>query len=149
MNSKRTFKITQLDFTIQLDAQMINRDLLIEITGGDVPHLGSIVMYDAKTVEVTVKNFQSHHGRVHKDGMLAEKLIDQIKEFLPGNCVVTAGIHINQISRAQIQKSFEMVHSLGEELIDWLQTTSFEYQNPMYYKNSTEIDKRGKDKCGN
>lgn len=136
------FKIHQHGFMIQIHAEMLNRDLLLEITGGDVPHLGSVVMYDTQTQAVTVQNFLSHHGRKHKDGMLAEKLINQIKAFLPGNCIITSGVHVDQISREQIAASFEMVNKLGKEIITWLQQTNFKFKKPQYYQDSQKIDRR-------
>lgn len=111
---------------------MINEDLLLTLTGGDVVHIGSIIMYDHQNKEMTINNFLSHDERYHKDGMLGEKLISQIKRYLPGNCVILCGVHINNITHEQITESFKLTQKLGNKIIDWLNYSDFTFKKPYY-----------------
>ncbi len=42
----------------------------------------------------------------HKDDVLAQSLLAIIKDELPGNCVITSGVHVDHITNAQIHASF-------------------------------------------
>ena len=53
---------------------MNNQDLLVNLIGGNIPHVGGVVTFDQKAKEETVVKFASHDGRLHKDIFLAQRL---------------------------------------------------------------------------
>ena len=64
---------------------MNNQDLLVNLIGGNIPHVGGVVTFDQKAKEETVVKFASHDGRLHKDIFLAQRLAEKIEKKLPGN----------------------------------------------------------------
>lgn len=51
---------------------------------------------------------------------------------LPGNLCVTAGVHIDGITKAQIEVSFEMCDSLAAHVINWIKDQTQNVQEPKY-----------------
>ncbi|EOH97649.1 hypothetical protein I588_01779 [Enterococcus pallens ATCC BAA-351] len=127
---------TQLaDFTMSAEAKQIGRDLLITLTGGDTPHIGTVTTFSTKQQKETIR-FESHSGRFHKDDVLAEKILEILTPFLPGNCVITSGVHVDGITPEQISASFDMAADLGQQLADWLKRTPFTSKDPIYQNKS-------------
>ncbi len=134
MEKEYLFEVTKLDFTIRAAVTVIGKDLLVTLTGGDTPHIGTITAFSRETDVQTIR-FPSHDGRFHKDDVLAQKIADIIKEAVPGSCTITSGVHVDHISNAQIQASFPMAETLGRKILDWLKQTDFQSKEPVYYKN--------------
>lgn len=110
--SKRT------GYEITLRAEWIGNDLLLSLYGGDTPHIGTVTTFSSG--ETQVQRFPSHDGRFHKDDILAKILLERIQSTIPGNCVITAGVHVDHISKEQIEASFPMTEELANELVDWI-----------------------------
>lgn len=110
--SKRT------GYEITLRAEWIGNDLLLSLYGGDTPHIGTVTTFSSG--ETQVQRFPSHDGRFHKDDILAKILLEKIQSIIPGNCVITAGVHVDHISKEQIEASFPMTEELANELVDWI-----------------------------
>ncbi|WP_258381271.1 prenylated flavin chaperone LpdD [Lactobacillus helveticus] len=45
----KTFKVAKEDYEISADILLENKDLLVSLTGGDIPHLGGVVTFDFKS----------------------------------------------------------------------------------------------------
>lgn len=129
----KLFEVTEENYTITVRATLISRDLLLEVTGGDHPHIGTVTTVSKDTAPETLR-FPSHDGRFHKDDLLAQKIVQKIQPFLPGNCVITVGVHVDHISQAQIQVSSEMASQLGSQIAQWLAAQLFLEDEPLYYK---------------
>jgi hypothetical protein len=80
-------------------------DILIHIDGG-ISHIGSISA--GKNGEVTTHVFPEH-----KEQYLTEPLAREISRAYNGNVVVTAGVHLDQISEEEIEE----ILSLHEKAI--------------------------------
>lgn len=130
--NKKSFSVTQEEYTIYANCQLINQDLLVILIGGDVPHIGGIVSWDSKTKKQKAIQFASHDGRIHKDILLAERFAEEIEWQLTGNLCVTAGVHIDGITKAQIEASLPMTLKLGKEVLDWVQMNTQNVQKPLY-----------------
>lgn len=126
-------KVAAAGFTMSAQAQQIGADLFITLVGGDTPHIGTVTTWSSKQTKETIR-FESHSGRFHKDDVLAEKILEMIAPYLPGNCVITSGVHVNGITSEQIKSSFEMAADLGQQLADWLKETPFTFEAPIYKK---------------
>ena len=129
--SKKVFEVTQAGYSIQADVSLIGKDLLIALTGGDNPHIGTITCL-GKEVAQEITRFPSHHGRLHKDVVLSDCLLKHITPYLAGTCVITAGVHVNGISKEQIKASFEMTEILGKKIARWLKNADFPTEEPRY-----------------
>ncbi|TSO26321.1 hypothetical protein [Lactobacillus sp. LL6] len=128
----KIFKITQENYTIYANCQLLNQDLVVNLSGGDLPHIGGIVSWDGKSKKETKVSFTSHNGRIHKDIFLAEKFAKNVEAALPGNLCVTAGVHIDGITQAQIEASFPMTEALAKEVINWVDNNIKEMKQPKY-----------------
>jgi len=77
--------------------------------------------------------FPSHDGRFHKDNFISERMAEILKPYLTGSCTITAGIHVNQITKAQIAAAAPMTLALSEQIIDWLRVNPIVAAMPEYY----------------
>lgn len=118
---------------MELQVTIIGKDSFVSITGGDSFHIGTATTVSKNTTIQTIR-FPSHDGRFHKDNTLAEIIARIIQSSLPGNCVITAGVHVNDIKKEQIEASFLMAEQLGEKLQNWLKETDFNVAEPIYKK---------------
>lgn len=134
MERIKQFLVTQEAFSMQANVQVIGQDLLITITGGNVPHIGTVTSFSKETKVQTIR-FPSHDGRFHKDDVLAQSLLAVLKEELPGNCLITSGVHVDHITNAQIRASVSMAESLGQQILAWIQNQHFDNEKPLYYTN--------------
>lgn len=126
------FSVTAEDYTMTATIQVIGKDVLIEITGGDVPHIGTVTTLTADTKIQTIK-YLSHDGRLHKDGVLAERVAQIIQTSLPASCTITSGVHVDYITKKQIFASDKMAYDLGLKIKDWLNHHDFSSKAPIYY----------------
>lgn len=129
----KTFSVTAENLTIEANVSVIGKDLFIALTGGDTPHIGAVTTVEKNSPSEKVR-FHSHHGRFHKDDVLSEEVLKEIKPLLPGNCVITAGVHVNGITPAQINASFEIAASLGKEIFQWLKNYDFSTVDEALYE---------------
>lgn len=126
--------IQDVGFEMSAEAQQIGSDLLITLVGGDTPHIGTVTTLSNKQQKETIR-FESHSGRFHKDDVLAEKILELIAPYIPGTCVITSGVHVNGITKEQIQASFSMAENLGQQLVEWLKKNPFDFEAPIYKQN--------------
>jgi hypothetical protein len=131
------FQTTQEDYTMTANISIIGKDMLIEITGGDSPHIGTVTTL-SKDTEIQTIRYPSHDGRFHKDDVLAERIAKIIQQKLPGSCTITSGVHVNHISKKQIMVSGNMARDLGNQISNWLDTTDFDVPAPVYYSDSEQ-----------
>lgn len=127
-----TFTTAQAGYAMTAELQVIGQDLLIVVTGGTNPHIGDVTTVTANTTAQTVK-FPSHDGRFHKDNFISERMAARLKPYLPGSCTITAGIHVNQITKTQIAAAAPMTLALSAQIIDWLRVNPIVAATPVYY----------------
>lgn len=129
-----TFKTTQAGYTMTAALTVIGFDLLIVVTGGSNPHIGDVTMVTANTDPQTVK-YPSHDGRFHKDNFISDRMAKLLQPHLTGSCTITAGIHVNQITKAQIAAAAPMTTDLSQQIIAWLNAHPIQADQPEYYGN--------------
>ncbi len=133
----RLFSVKRADYTMRAEMKIIGADILISVTGGDVPHIGTVTVW-SKNEKIETIQFPSHSGRRHKDDLLAKIILEIISAALPGNCVITAGVHVDHISKVQILAASAMAEDLGNQIFQWLQENTMEADKPIYYKNDEQ-----------
>jgi len=129
-----TFTTAQSGYRLQAMVQVIGLDLLIAVTGGSNPHIGAVTTLTATTSPKTVR-FPSHDGRQHKDHVISESLAKQLQPVLTGSCTITAGVHVNQITKAQIAAAGPMTQVLGTQILQWLHEQPIQAPQPQYYQS--------------
>lgn len=128
------FSVTQENYTMSAKIEVIGKDFFIEVTGGDTPHIGTVTTL-TKNTEIQTIRYPSHDGRFHKDDVLAVRIGKIIQADLPGSCTITAGVHVNHISKKQITVSGQIAQNLGEQIKAWLKQTNFDVPEPVYYSD--------------
>lgn len=126
------FKVTQEHYTMVANCMLIGVDLLITVTGGDTPHIGVVTTLTKDSMIKTVQ-FPSHDGRLHKDDFISERVAKRIQPFLPGSATITAGVHVNHISKRQIAASASMSDDLAAQVVNWIKQQPFDGPRPIYY----------------
>lgn len=71
---EKYFHTTMENYSMQASVKVIGKDLIISITGGETPHIGTITTFTQESELETIR-FPSHSGRFHKDDVLAKKLL--------------------------------------------------------------------------
>jgi len=106
---------------IKAEARIIGRDIVVIISGGDQPHIGSVAiaiprpsMADPSRMSATCSCF-NFIG--HKDDCIAKTVAEKIAIAAKQNTVVTAGIHIDDIQDSEIKDIVLAAESLAEQLI--------------------------------
>jgi len=132
-----TFTTKQAGYQMTATLQVVGYDLLIVVTGGSNPHIGDVTTVTADTASQTVK-FPSHDGRLHKDDFISERLAKRLQPHLQGSCTITAGIHVNQITKVQIAAAAPMTDELSLQIISWLQDNPIQAVQPEYYGNDEQ-----------
>ncbi|MFC6201042.1 amino acid decarboxylase [Lactiplantibacillus nangangensis] len=127
-----SFKTEQAGYSMTAVLQVIGHDLLIVVTGGTNPHIGAVTTV-TKTTPVTTVKFPSHDGRFHKDNFISERLAKIVQPDLAGSCTITAGIHVNQITKVQLAAAGPMTMDLGRQITAWLEHNPIKAAQPEYY----------------
>lgn len=127
-----TFTTERADYQMTATLQVIGFDWLVVVTGGTNPHIGDVTTVTKTTAPQTVK-FPSHDGRFHKDNFISERMAAELRPHLTGSCTITAGIHVNQITKAQIAAAAPMTTDLSRQIIEWVQTHPVVVDQPQYY----------------
>jgi len=106
---------------INLKAILIGEDLCVIISGGDSPHIGCVTLSvprpslaDSSIISATtsVLNLIGH-----KDDEAAKYVSHMLSSELNKNVVVTCGIHLDNITKEEINITFELLKELTEKLI--------------------------------
>lgn len=74
-----SFRVSGKGVEITADMTFIGKDLIVVMSGGDVPHVGTVTTWSIDEKKLTTIQFPSHSGRYHKDHILAEIVIEKIK----------------------------------------------------------------------
>ncbi|WP_461213885.1 prenylated flavin chaperone LpdD [Lacticaseibacillus sp. GG6-2] len=117
MNDK-VFTATQAGYSIQVRLTRQSRDVLLTLTGGDVPHYGVVTTVGQDGIHTHA--LPSRPGHVHQEGVLTERLAKRIQSVLPGNAIITGGMHVNAITPKQMAAASQMTDALGRQVHDWL-----------------------------
>jgi len=106
---------------INLKAILIGEDLCVIISGGDSPHIGCVTLSmprpslaDSNIISATtsVLNLIGH-----KDDEAAKYVSHMLSSELNKNVVVTCGIHLDNITKEEINITIELLKELTAKLI--------------------------------
>ncbi|MDN4618885.1 hypothetical protein QCD85_12300 [Paenibacillus sp. PsM32] len=101
---------------IQMDVYYMGTDdIVILISGGDRPHIGTI------TAGTPNQPLQTIQFQQHQEFYFTEEIAIHLRKQWRGNFVICGGVHIDQISGEEINQVIEIVVEMGNELIEHLQ----------------------------
>lgn len=99
--------------SIDLKATYVGEDLIIIISGGDRPHVGAISYGGEGFVNKDFKKNTVVYGN-HKEYIICQKFSQKIGNIFEGNYMISAGIHLDNITKEEIK----IVMNLSEELLE-------------------------------
>ena len=111
------FSRTRGRITIRLHAFRMGQDLAVQLSGGEIPHLGAQCLCEYRDGRVisTVKELPEH-----KEGDLAHRSAERISSALKTTVSLCAGIHLDEISPGEIRDCLSLCEDLVKELISSL-----------------------------
>jgi hypothetical protein len=127
MTKAKTFVSGALPYKLSAEVKFIGSDLLVVISGGDKPHIGSVAVAmprpslrnrPAMSATSSVYNVPGH-----KDQAIAQRASEVLSAKLNCTVVVTAGFHSDGISREGIKRVLENAEKLAEKIHTLLRPT--------------------------
>ena len=118
---RKTFSQGALPYRVAAEVFFVGADLLVILSGGDTPHIGSIAvalprpsLADASKISSTssVYNFVGH-----KDQAIAQRVSELLSAQLNKHVVVVAGFHIDAISTEGIAQVIENCDGLAQMIL--------------------------------
>lgn len=97
-----------------IKAEYVEKDLLISILGGDLPHIGCVSVGN-KSQPIQTVQFPGH-----KEFYLTEVLAVRLREIFLGNFVIIGGVHYDDIAKEQIQILTEDLNKSCDKLLEWV-----------------------------
>jgi hypothetical protein len=85
--------------------------MLILISGGDRPHLGTI------TAGARLEPIQTVQLQTHKEFYITEEIAVRLRKEFTGNFAICCGAHLDHVTKDEIRMLTDMAVQLGEELI--------------------------------
>lgn len=107
---------------VNLKAFAIGKDLCVIISGGDIPHIGSVTLSIPRP-SLSDSNERSATTSVlnllgHKDDEVARYVSHTLSSKLNKNVVVTCGIHVNNITAEEIDVVVDILKQLTDIVIE-------------------------------
>lgn len=99
---------------------LMGRDLTVCVSGGDLPHVGSVVMSVARpslTGEGVSVTSSVINGMGHKDEYIARKFAEALAKEYNCTAVCACGIHIDGIVKSQLEEVSECCDRLLKKLV--------------------------------
>lgn len=100
--------------TIDLKGIKMGQDLCVILTGGERPHLGALTT-GSSLVDLNTFTFEGH-----KENFVTEIVANILKKEYSGNFVVCCGIHLDDISKEEIESVLKMCKDMTSELCNKL-----------------------------
>lgn len=100
----------------------MGNDLCVVISGGDVPHLGSVSLSVARPSLADNKFLSSTTSMInitgHKDDEVAKPVSEILASALNKNVAVACGIHIGNITLKEIKEILSVTRDWAQEYIN-------------------------------
>ncbi|MDP4098357.1 hypothetical protein OIN60_16495 [Paenibacillus sp. P96] len=97
-----------------LNAYFMGEDIVVLLSGGDRPHLGTI------TAGSRLEPLSTLQLQNHKEFYITEEIAVRLRKQFRGNFAICCGVHLNDITAEEISLVTEISVELGDELIGLL-----------------------------
>lgn len=105
------FSIMKNDIQIQFQVIRSGSDYLVLVVGGDEPHFGAVTIGEKNLGGQTLA--REHH----REDVVTGNLYHQLYKHCPGGLCIVCGIHVDGISREQIELIVDACRSGGEKIL--------------------------------
>jgi len=120
MEKAKTFISGALPYTLSAEVKLIGSDLLVVITGGDKPHIGSVAVAmprpSLQNRRVISATSSVYNLPGHKDQVIAQRVSEALASKLNCTVAVMAGFHSDGISEKGIKKVIENAEILAQKI---------------------------------
>ncbi|MBP1627602.1 MAG: hypothetical protein H6Q00_2077 [Holophagaceae bacterium] len=100
--------------TVELRAQRIGRDLLVQITGGEA-HIGAVGAGCPLGVRASASVIALPE---HRDDRMAHKAAERISATFGCNCAVVAGVHFDDITPEEIGETMRLFEEVLKAFLE-------------------------------
>ena len=117
---EKKFSFGSMPYTVHAEVRLLGEDVLVILSGGTKPHIGSIAaahprpsLTDEKIISSTssVYNFLGH-----KDHVIAQRVAEMLSSRLNRNVVAVTGFHIDKITQEGISRVVENCDELAKKI---------------------------------
>jgi len=120
MINAKTFVSGVQPYKLSAEVMLVGTDLLVVISGGDKPHMGSVAVAMPRP-SLRNRRLMSATSSVynvpgHKDQAIAQRVSEMLSSKLNCTVVVTAGFHLDDISGQGIKKVIENAERLAQKI---------------------------------
>ncbi len=116
----KTFVSGALPYKLSAEVKFVGADLLVVISGGDTPHIGSVAVAlprpSLQNRRVISATSSVYNVLGHKDQAIVQRVSEVLAATLNCTVVVTAGFHLDGISRVGIKRVLENAEKLAEKI---------------------------------
>ena len=124
---EKKFSFGSMPYTVHAEVRLLGADVLVILSGGTKPHIGSIAVAHPRpslTDEKIVSSTSSVYNFLgHKDHVIAQRVAEMLSSRLDKNVVAVAGFHIDKITQEGISRVVENCDELAKkiynEIADW------------------------------
>ena len=117
---RKRFSCGEAPYTLEAEVRLLGSDLLVILSGGTKPHIGSIAVAlprPSLANEEIVSSTSSVYNFVgHKDHVIAQRIAEKLSSRLDRHVVAVAGFHIDEISEEGIARVIENCDGLAQEI---------------------------------
>ena len=103
---KYSLKTGQEKNDVSCTLQIIGKDVLVSVFGGERPHIGAVaIAHPRQNLRIGQKNTASSSVicmQDHKEDLLAKKMSEVLSTQLNATVVLAAGMHWSKISKEEI-----------------------------------------------
>lgn len=123
---RKTFFQGELPYRVAAEVFFLGADILVVLSGGDTPHIGSIAIAlprPSLADPARASSTSSVYNVVgHKDQIIAQRVSEALSAKLKRQVVVVAGFHIDNITREGIGRVVENCDELARTILKELDT---------------------------
>ena len=120
MLKARFFTAGAVPYKVSAEVRLIGADLLVVITGGDKPHIGSVAVAmprpSLQNRRVISATSSVYNMPGHKDQVIAQRVSEVLSSGLNRTVVAVAGFHLDGISEKGIKTVTANVERLAEKI---------------------------------
>ena len=120
MLKARFFTAGAVPYKVSAEVRLIGADLLVVITGGDKPHIGSVAVAmprpSLQNRRVISATSSVYNMPGHKDQVIAQRVSEVLSSKLNCTVAVMAGFHSDGISEKGIKKVIENAEILAQKI---------------------------------
>jgi gallate decarboxylase subunit D len=107
-------------YKLSAEVKFIGADLLVVVSGGDAPHIGSVAVAlprpSLRNRRIISATSSVYNLPGHKDQVIAQRVSEALASRLNCTVVATAGFHRDGISREGIERVLENAETLAEKI---------------------------------